>query len=545
MNKIPFLILAAIVISGCNPRQEEADMIIYNAKIYSVDSAFNVFDAMVIRDGKILDLGTLEEIENNYKGLEKRDLEGKFVYPGFIDPHCHFYGYGSFLQTANLTGTGSFEEILEILKKHSQTHDHSWILGRGWDQNDWAIKKFPDNTLLDKMFPDLPVFLIRIDGHAALANSVALEKAGIKENTKVDGGEIERINGKPTGILIDNAISLVQNIVPRAEEKDIRRSLIDSQEKCFAVGLTSVHDAGLDKEVIDIIGEMHSKSELKMKIYAMLSPTPENKNHFIRKGVFTTERLSVRSVKLFMDGALGSRGARLLEPYSDDPDNYGLFLNTGEYIREMALLADSFGYQVNTHCIGDAANRKILEIYSDILGGPNDKRWRIEHAQIVNPADFRYFSEYNIIPSIQTTHATSDMYWADERLGDRIHHAYAYQTLLGTNGWLPNGSDFPIESINPLLGFYAAVARKDLDGYPEEGFQPEEGLSREQALRAMTIWAAKAGFEENSHGSLEPGKSADFVILDSDLMVDDLRKIPEAKVLSTFILGEEVYTSKK
>ncbi len=545
MNKFTLLILTVLLISGCKPSQEEADMIIYNAKIYSVDADFNIFEAMAIRDGQILALGSREELEKKYKGLETKDLNGMFVYPGFIDPHCHFYGYGNFLQSADLTGTGSFDEILGILEEHSRVHPMGWITGRGWDQNDWEVKRFPDRTRLDEMFPERPVILIRIDGHAALVNSVALKKAGITENTKVEGGEIEVMDGQLTGILIDNAITLVQDKIPQPEKEEIRRSLLDSQEKCFAVGLTSVHDAGLEKEVIDNIREMHKNGELKMKIYAMLSPTDENINHYLRQGIFTTERLSIRSVKLFMDGALGSRGARLLEPYSDDPDNYGLFLKSEDYIREIALQVDSFGYQVNTHCIGDAANRKILEIYSDLLGGPNDKRWRIEHAQIVNPDDYSYFSEYNIIPSIQTTHATSDMYWADERLGERIRHAYTYRSLLNTNGWLPNGSDFPIESINPLLGFYAGVARKDLKAYPEGGFQPEEALNREQALRAMTIWAARAGFEENRHGSLEPGKSADFVILDTDLMEDDLHKVPEASVLSTVILGEEVYTSQK
>ncbi len=520
-------------------------MIIKNAKIYSVNDNFDIYESMVINEGKILALGSNEEIENNYNSETIIDLGGKPVYPGFIDPHCHFYGYGLSLREANLFGTTSFNEILDRLSEHAEKYPEGWITGMGWDQNDWGIKEFPDNTSLDSLFPNRPVLIRRIDGHAAVANTAALEIAAINPRTEIEGGEILTQNGKMTGVLIDNAIDLVRKNIPKPGKEEIRTALLSAQENCFKVGLTSVHDAGLDTEVIKTIDKLNTANELKTRIYAMLNPTEENFETYMYNGIYKTDRLHVASVKLYADGALGSRGALLVEPYSDDIDYKGLLIASASYLERISRLADSCGYQVNTHCIGDGANRLILNIYGDILNRKNDKRWRIEHAQIIHPEDFKLFGKYSIIPSIQTTHATSDMYWADERLGDRIQYAYAYQTLLKENGWLPNGSDFPVEDINPLYGFYAAVVRKDQEGYPENGFQPEEALTREQALRAMTIWAAKAAFEEDEKGSLEVGKMADFVILEKDLMETGEEKLFKIKVLETWMDGEKVYSSVK
>ena len=331
MRQAVIFILSALLISACSSKVEEADMIITNGKIYSVDNQFNTYQAMVIREGKIVELGNNPDLVNKYQTDRIIDLEGSCVYPGFIDPHCHFFGYGSFLQTATLTGTKSFEEIMDILKSHATDHTEGWVLGRGWDQNDWEVKAFPDRSALDELFPERPVLLIRIDGHAALVNSVAIEKAGITPSTRVDGGEVEIKDGKISGILIDNAINLVQDKVPEADPNEIRRSLLDSQEKCFAVGLTSVHDAGLEKKVIDLIREMHDNGELKMKIYAMLSPTEENLDHYLRQGILRTDRLSIRSVKLFMDGALGSRAPDCLNP-----------------TRTTRIITDSFYNHLNT-----------------------------------------------------------------------------------------------------------------------------------------------------------------------------------------------------
>ena len=536
-------IVSFLIINACDMKTP-ADMIITNAVIYSVDSSFKKFESMVINEGIIVELGSNNDILSEFSSKDVLNLEGKTVYPGFIDPHCHFYGYGNGLRETDLKETNSFEEVLEKIEDHASKNPEGWIIGRGWDQNDWKNKDWPTNSELNLLFPDQGVILVRIDGHAALVNDKALELAGVDINTKIEGGEIVQNNGKLTGILIDNATNLVQSIIPKGGQKEIKRALIEAQENCFSVGLTSVHDAGLNLNVIESIDELQQNELLKMRIYAMLSPTEENFEKYMYNGIYKTDRLHIASIKLFADGALGSRGALMIEPYSDDPGNSGLPVESYEYLHKMASLADSFGYQVNTHCIGDAANRRMLSIYGDILETENDKRWRIEHSQVIQPDDFNLFAKYSIIPSIQTTHATSDMYWADERLGDRIQYAYAYKTLLEQNGWLPNGSDFPIESINPLYGFYAAFSRKDQKGWPENGFQPEEGLSREEALKAMTIWAARSGFEENEIGSLEPGKKADFVVTDRDIMTVPEMQVFDTKVLHTYISGEEVYSAK-
>ncbi|MCF8380921.1 MAG: amidohydrolase [Bacteroidales bacterium] len=540
-NLLFYLIIIAM--NSCSSKKP-VDTIIKNAVIYSVDSSFNIFESMVIHEGKILELGKTGNIEKKYSSGNILDMHSKSIYPGLIDPHCHFYGYGNGLREADLKGTKSMDEVLERLEIHSATHPDGWILGRGWDQNDWQVKEWPNNEKLNKLFPDRPVILIRIDGHAALVNQKAIDISGIKPATKIEGGEIIQKNGKLTGILVDNATNMVQSFIPKAGEEEIKEALLGAEKNCFAVGLTSVHDAGLDLNVIEMIDDLHLNQNLKIRIYAMLSPTEENFGKYMYHGIYKTERLHIASIKLYADGALGSRGALMIEPYSDDPKNSGLQVASYEYLHKMAALADSFGYQVNTHCIGDSANRLMLTIYKDILKTKNDKRWRIEHSQVIHPEDINLFGDFSIIPSIQTTHATSDMYWAEDRLGDRIQNAYTYKTLLNQNGWLPNGSDFPIEDINPLYGFFAAVTRMDHSGWPENGFQKEEALSREDALRAMTIWAAKAGFEENEIGSLEPGKKADFVVTDRDIMKVDEMEIFNTRVINTYISGEEVYASK-
>lgn len=527
--------------SACNTKKD-ADLLVYNAFIYTVDESFSTAEAMAIRDGKILQTGNEKDLRNTYNFAEEINMEGKFVYPGFIDPHCHFYGYGMGLQNANLVGTQSFDEIVGILKEHHANFASEWIIGRGWDQNNWPVKEFPHKNDLDKHFPDIPVLLVRIDGHAAIANTAALNIAGAKAGTKIQGGDFITRNGELTGVLIDNAIGAVRRFVPAPDYHDKVNALLQAQKNCFAVGLTSVGDAGLEKETILLMDSLQKENALKMRIYAMLNPTKENFEYFMEKGIYKTDFMNVRSVKLFADGALGSRGAKLIEPYSDDPKNDGLLVETPEYLAEISELAYGYGYQVNTHCIGDSAVRLVLNVYGNLLKEQNDLRWRIEHAQIVHPDDFDLFGKYSIVPSIQTTHATSDMLWAVNRLGsERMKGAYAYRQLLEQLGWLPNGSDFPVEHINPLYGFYAGVARKNLDGKPEEGFQMENALTREQVLRGMTIWAAKAAFEESEKGSIEPGKFADFVVLDIDLLKDEIELVPTTRVKKTFIGGKQVY----
>ncbi|MBP9190306.1 MAG: amidohydrolase [Chitinophagales bacterium] len=518
------------------------DFILYNGKIYTVDESFSIQTAVAINGDKIVATGNDAEIQQLYSAKNTIDLKGKSVYPGFIDAHCHFLGYGRNLMYSNLRNASSFDEILERLKTFDPTATNGWIIGRGWDQNLWTEKVFPDCKVLDSLFPNNPVYLIRIDGHAVLANTYALNLAGINNATNVNGGLVVTENNKCTGLLIDNAITPLQNLLPVNDPAFIQTALLRAQDSCFSVGLTSVQDAGLEKIEIDEIQHLQDAEKLKMRIYAMLSSKKETLDYYFSRDQIHTDYLFIGAVKYYMDGALGSRGAALLEPYSDDPDNSGLLFYTYDSLKAAAEIVHEMNYQMCTHAIGDAANRMVLNVYADVLLSTNDRRWRIEHCQIVNPDDLEIFKKYDIIPSIQTTHATSDMYWAEERLGaTRIHDAYAYKSLLQQNGWLANGSDFPVEYINPLFGFYAAVARKDQNGYPENGFQKGEALTRKEALQATTIWAAKAAWEDYEKGSIEAGKFADLVILENDIMQIPEEEIFNTKVLMTISGGKIVY----
>lgn len=522
---------------------QKVDLIVYNAKVYIVDDNFSTESAIAIKNGKFIDVGESSRILETYSSENIVDAKEQFIYPGFNDGHSHFLGYGLLVtKYANLTATVSFSDVIMRLETHDKLFPGQWLLGRGWDQNDWEVKEFPTNKRLNELFPNKAVVLTRIDGHAIIANDYALELAGIDGNTKVDGGEVLLENGKPTGVLIDNAAERMKSAVPGFDEQEKTQALLAAQKDCFEVGLTTVTDAGLDKDEILLIKRLQDESKLKINVYAMISPNKENFEYFYPQGPLHLPRLTVSSVKLYADGALGSRGALLLEPYSDDQENSGLQLHSNAYYLEMCLKAYEAGYQVNTHAIGDSGNRLMLKTYSKVLKGKNDKRWRVEHAQIVHPNDLKIFKKYSIIPSVQATHCTSDMYWADERLGEeRIKTAYAYNDLLKQLGWLINGTDFPIEGISPLKTYYAAVVRKDLKGWPEDGFQTENALSREDALRSITIWPAKGSFDEKIKGSIEIGKNADFVILNTDLITADERMLLNATVVSTFVAGEKVY----
>ncbi|NTV84729.1 MAG: amidohydrolase, partial [Bacteroidales bacterium] len=504
---------------------------------------FSARQAFAVADGLFLATGSNEEILESFDSDLIIDAGGKPVFPGLIDGHCHFYGYATNRYVGvNLRGTRSFEEIVELLKEFHKKQHKLWIIGFGWDQNDWEVKEFPDNSVLNQLFPENPVVLTRVDGHAVLANSFALFIAGINADTKIAGGKVLLNNGQPSGILLDNAADMMKGLIPGPDDQSKKLALTEAQHDCFELGLTSVADAGLYYSEVLMIDSLQQSGKLKLRINAMLSPDGMNMNEFVKKGTFQKERLTVNSIKLYADGALGSRGALLLEPYSDDPGNYGLRMSDPDYYRDILDIAYENGFQVNTHCIGDSANRMMLNLYGEVLKGSNDRRWRIEHAQVINPDDFELFKQFSIIPSIQCTHCTSDMYWAGERLGpERVKGAYAYKELLQQNGWLINGTDFPVEEINPMLTYYAAVARMDKKGYPEGGFQMENALSREEALRSMTIWAAKGSFEEDVKGSIEAGKFADFVILDRDIMTVNVAEIPGTSVLKTYLNGELVY----
>jgi len=542
---LPMLLPLFLFAAACKNKEFNADLLIKDAVVYTVDSSFSTANALVVKGGKIIAVGQDDTLEQKYRATHVVDAGGKPVYPGFIDAHSHFYEYGLSLQEVRLENTKSWQEVLDSVNIFARRNPDGWIAGRGWDQNKWTGQQFPDKAKLDAMFPVRPVILTRIDGHAMIANQAALNIAGIKPGETLIGGTIETINGKLTGMLIDNAQGLIFKKIPPPNDSVTDKALLAAQKNCFGAGLTTVEDCGLPYSMVNTIAQLQHKGELKMRLYVMLSDNAEDYAYLFKRGVYKTPGLDVRSFKMYADGALGSRGACLLQPYSDQKNTRGFLLSSQQHFQQVAEKLAAKGFQLCTHAIGDSANRVILKIYASVLKGKNDRRWRIEHAQVLAPEDIKLFGEYNIIPSVQPTHATSDMYWAGERLGKkRLKSAYAYKQLLEQNGWLPLGTDFPVENINPIYTFYAAVERKDLKGFPAGGFQPENALTREEALRGITIWAAKANFEEKEKGSIEPGKYADFVILDNDIMKMNGANIPGVKVLKTYVNGEMVYEKK-
>jgi predicted amidohydrolase YtcJ len=540
MRKLSCFICIILFLVSCDSK-EKVDLLVLGATIYTVDDSFSITQAMAVKDGKILATGTDEEIQREYRSDAKMFASGLFIYPGFIDAHTHFYRYGLGLQTADLVGTKSWNEILEKLKTFAAANTEGWIIGRGWDQNDWPVKEFPTNDKLNELFPGRPVLLTRIDGHGAIANQLALDMAGVKAGDKLTGGDIEVKNGRLTGILIDNAIGLVRSKIPEPTPAQMKSALMQAQQNCFKAGLTTVDDCGVSFNEVNFFDSLQKTGDLKMRIYAMLSDSKRNYDYIFDKGKIKTDRLNVRSFKVYADGALGSRGACLLEPYADRPGHQGFLLSNPEHFDSVANIIHEKGFQMCTHAIGDSGNRAILNIYGKYLKGKNDLRWRIEHAQVVNQNDFALFGNYSVIPSVQPTHATSDMYWAGDRLGPvRVKGAYAFNDLMKQNGWIPLGTDFPVEDISPFKTFFAAVVRKDDKGWPEGGYQVENALTRENALRGMTIWAAKSNFEEKEKGSLEKGKFADFIMLKKDLMKANEKELLDMVVYYTYVNGERV-----
>jgi predicted amidohydrolase YtcJ len=538
------LLLAVVLLAACSFSRHEVDLIVHNGNIITGDSEMPKAEAFAVKDGRIVELGAERRILNRYKSANKVDIQKATVYPGFIDAHCHFLGYGLNKAQANLKDCKSLDEVVSRLQDHQSKYPSSWIIGRGWDQNAWSMGDFPDRALLDEAFPDVPVFITRVDGHAALVNSKALEITGVTGFEAVEGGECIIRDERFTGVLIDNAIDLVKIHLPKPTKEEQTRALLEAERDCAVAGITSVADAGLDRAEIELIDELHRSGQLRMPIYAMVTPTPANLDYYLESGPIKTDRLHVKSFKFYADGALGSRGACLLEPYSDMPGriHLGFLLSEIDYLETCAERIHQAGFQMNTHCIGDSANRAILELYGRVLREPNDYRWRIEHAQVVHKSDLPLFAAYSVLPSVQPTHATSDMYWAGLRLGrNRIHRAYAYRELLEQLGILALGTDFPVEGLSPMNTFYAAVVRKDAKGFPEGGFNFDNALTREQAFAGMTLWAALAQFEEHEKGTLSVGKWANFVVLDRDLLTCPEDEILKTRVRATYIQGEALF----
>lgn len=544
MNRSLTCALAFIVLASCGYRDREADLVVHNAVIHSLDEGESVFQAMAIKDGRIIELGPEQQIRNRYAAKETFNAAGQHVYPGLIDGHCHFFGYGLNKQKLDLHGVKSWDEAIERTVAFAKAHPSSeWILGRGWDQNLWPVRAFPDNTRLNELLPDRLVFLQRVDGHAAVVNQKALDHVGLDASSTMAGGLVEVRDGRPTGLLLDNVADVFQKIFDGAEVATKRNALLAAQTDCFEKGLTMVCDAGLDVGTIELIRAMQDEGVLKMRVYAMVADEPGNLEHFARTGPIRTDRLWVRAVKVYGDGALGSRGALLKEPYADvDTTYHGLLRKDRAHMLEVARWCDQHGFQMATHCIGDSADRFMLDVYAEVLKGTNDKRWRIEHAQCMDPQDFRLFAENSVIPSVQPTHLLSDAPWAIDRIGpERFKSAYAWNTLRQQMGIVALGTDFPVEGIDPLATYYAAVVRRYPDGEEIIGSPAEEALSRKDALLGMTLWNALASFTENELGSLEVGKRGDLTVVNLDLEKASPEALRKAKVTATFVNGERVH----
>jgi len=533
-------LLIIFILSACNGLHH-ADMILRNGTIFSVDSVNTTYQVMIIEDGKIKEMGG-PDLLMTYDADTIIDLNGKYVYPGLIDAHSHFYGLGQSTINIDLTGTKSWDQVIINCDEFVSTMNPIFLLGRGWDQNAWEKKEYPVNDLLNEHFPSIPVLLKRVDGHAAIANNLALHLAGITTATKIEGGEIIQKDGKLTGVLIDNAVDLIEKALPPIPRQIQIKGIYNAEKICVSYGLTTVSDAGLDKDIIQLIDSLHRFGGLNIKVNTMISATPENLNLWFKQGPVITKKLRAASFKMYADGALGSRGACLIEPYTDQVTHTGFLLTPPDQMEKIVKQVAESNFQLCTHCIGDSANRFVLDLYGKYLQNRIDRRWRIEHAQVVDQKDVYKFKTYGIIPSMQPVHATSDMYWAGIRLGNtRVKNAYALKTLMNQNGWIALGTDFPVESPNTWHTFYAATERKDNSIFPSNGFQVENKLTRLEALRGMTSWAARADFEENDRGSLEKGKSADFIITPINLLEDNAEKIRDNKEVITYIDGKRVY----
>lgn len=536
MKNSIFLLLAFVLCCCCTQKQE-VDLIVVNANIYTVDETFSKAEAFAVHKGAFVAVGATDEILKEYNANKVVDVKGKTITPGLIDAHCHFYGLGLKQQVVDLVGTTSYSEVLERVRQFQKENRKQFIVGSGWDQNDWRVKEFPTKKELDSLYPNTPVALRRIDGHAYLVNTKAMEMAEINEGIKLIGGEIVKDKSGITGVLIDNPMQLIDAIIPEPSINAKVQALKEAEKLCFSYGLTTVNDAGLDRALIELIDSLQQRGELSIRIYAMISSSKENLDYYLDRPIFKTEKLNVRSVKVYADGALGSRGAVLKETYFDKKGHYGAMVTPTAEIKKIAQRIAASKYQMNTHAIGDSANAFVLRVYDGMLKKDNNRRWKIEHAQVIDGEDFDYF-EKGIIPSVQPTHATSDMYWVEERLGsERIKGAYAYKKLLDKAGVIALGTDFPVEQVSPFLTFYAAVSRKDVEGYPEKGFQINDVLSREEALKGMTIWAAYSNFEENEKGSIAVGKFADFIIYDKDIMTVSANEIPTIMAEQTYVGG--------
>lgn len=530
--------------------EKKADLLLINGKIYTLDNKQPVVEAIAISERKIIAIGSSSELKTRFNFEKVIDLKENIVTPGLIDAHAHMFGFGQMLNSLMLAGLTSANEIALKVKEKSKTIPAGgWIYGRGWDQTLWSEKEFPTKEILDEAAPSNPVILGRIDGHAIWVNSRTLEMAGITSAT-IDppGGKIIRDNsGNPTGVFIDKATELVEKFVPPPTDAEVEKSILLAAEECIKAGLTEVHDMGLNSQTIRVYKKLADEKKLPIRIYGAVDAPSQTWDEFSERGRllnYGNGMLTIRAVKMYADGALGSRGAALVENYSDDPGNRGLTLLDASTMEAVTRQAIKKNFQVCTHAIGDRANHLVLNMYEKILGTVNQKdlRFRIEHAQVLLPEDISRFKKLNVIPSMQPIHATSDMDWAEARLGkERVIGAYAWKSLINSGSIIPAGSDFPNDIMQPLWGFYAAVTRMDQDGNPDGGWFAEQCMSREESLKSYTIWAAYAAFKENEKGTIEVGKLADLTIFSKDIMTIPVNEILNTEIIMTLIDGKVAY----
>lgn len=553
MSRLLALLLTLVVGASlpATAQQTVADLVVTNGRIYTADATRPVVDAMAIRGGRVVFVGDRAGAKAlTGAATQVLDLDGQTVIPGMTDAHAHVLGLGQSLRNVDLVGTTSYDAVIaRVVERAMQTPKGEWIIGRGWDQNDWGDTRWPSHEALSRAVPDHPVYLERVDGHAAVVNALAMQRAGLTRATKdPSGGQIIRdARGEPIGVLVDNAQSLVERSIPAATRAQVKGMVAAAITEMHRWGLTGVHDAGASAQTLELYEELGREGALDLRLYAMISDHAPTLEAWFRRGPQSglfDGRLWVRSIKLYQDGALGSRGAALLEPYSDDASTSGLLVSAPAHIREVADRALVAGFQVNTHAIGDRGNRLVLDAYQAALAArpTADHRFRVEHAQILHSDDIPRFAALGVIPSMQASHQTSDMYWAGNRLGEtRLRGAYAWRSLLETGTIIPNGSDFPVEYVDPLISFKASVSRQDAKGWPVGGWFPEQRMTREEALKSMTIWPAYAAFQERELGSLTPGKHADFVVLDQDLLRIPDAMLSQVRVRSTWFAGRKVY----
>jgi predicted amidohydrolase YtcJ len=541
--------------------QSRNDYVMRNARIYTVDETKPFATAMVVRGDRIVFVGSdREALALAGKTTKVWDMRGWTILPGFADAHIHVLGVGESLRDVDLVGSKSIEEVVaKVVARSRGLKAGEWIIGRGWDQNLFPSREFPSHDALSRALPNNPVVLTRIDGHALLANAKAMALAGITSRTAdpVGGRIVRDAGGNPTGVFVDNAKSLVARAIPNSTHEELRKSLLSAIGNLNSWGLTSAQDPGEGPTVTGIYEELARAGQLNVRSYVMLSDPDvsdsaswaRSKNPFIRRGpqsALYNGHLWIRAIKLYADGAMGSRGAALLAPYSDDPGNSGLLVSTPAHIRGTAEMALRKGFQVNVHAIGDRGNRIVLDAFDSALKKfpTANHRFRIEHAQTLSPSDIPRFAQLGVIPSMQSSHQTSDMGWIERRLGPvRVRGAYAWRSLLETGVIIPNGTDAPVERVNPFITFHSAVTRQSPDNQPAGGWYPAQRMTREEALKSMTIWPAYAAFQEKILGSLTPGKYADFVVLDQDIMRVPAEDIMKTGVIATYVGGRSVYQS--